>query len=308
MCAASPKAVLIAGPTASGKSALALEVSKRCGGWIINADSMQVYDGWRILTARPSVSEETQAKHCLYGHVSPAIRYSAGAWLRDITTVLDAAREARAAPVIVGGTGLNFTALTRGLSAIPAIPDSIRAEGMRRLECEGLADFTKSLLARDPRAAALDLINPRRALRAWEVLEATERSILDWADETPPPLLSAESIAAKIVLDTDRDILAERIERRFDMMVDEGALQEVQAIAALDLEPALPAMKAVGAPPLLAHLRGDCSLEEAITQAKTDTRRYAKRQRTWFRNQMGEWDRLGAHNAERGAWVDALLL
>ena len=219
------------------------------------------------------------------------MRYSVGDWTREIAGILGEARAAGAVPIIVGGTGLYFTALTRGLSAVPPIPPAIRSATEARLSRDGAEAFRRALLARDPAAATLDIGNPRRMLRAWEVMEATGRSITDWAHETPPPLLPLDRAHA-YVIDADRDILVERIERRLDAMIAGAALDETAAMMARKLDPALPAMRAVGAPPLMAHLSGDCSLEAALVQAKTDTRRYAKRQRTWLRNQMGAWDRV----------------
>lgn len=252
---------------------------------------MQVYSGWHLLTARPSPEEEARVPHRLYGHIDPATRYSVGEWVRDVAGVLEEAREAGAVPVIVGGTGLYFTALTRGLSNVPPVPEGIREEAEARLARDGAAGFQRDLLSRDPSAAQLDIDNPRRMLRAWEVWEATGRSITDWARETPPPLLPRADIHA-FVIEADRDALVQRIEARFDAMVAGGVMAEVAAMAARGLDPSLPAMRAVGAPPLLAQYRGGLSLEAAIVQAKTDTRRYAKRQRTWWRNQMGDWPRV----------------
>lgn len=283
--------ILIAGPTASGKSALAVALAERLDGIVINADSMQVYEGWHLLTARPDAAEEARVPHRLYGHVDPALRYSTGAWLRAVAGVLAEARGTGAVPVIVGGTGLYFGALTKGLADIPAIPDAVRREATDRLAARGADALRRDLLARDPAAAALDLENPRRAVRAWEVFAATGRSITGWARETPPPLLPPDR-AVRLAIEADRDVLVARIERRFDTMVDAGALEEVAAMAARNLDPALPAMRAVGAPPLMAHLAGELTLAEAIGQAKTDTRRYAKRQRTWLRNQMADWARV----------------
>lgn len=283
--------ILIVGPTASGKSSLAVALAERTGGWVVNADSMQVYAGWHLLTARPGATDEARAPHHLYGHVDPDMRYSVGAWLREVTALLAEARGAGALPIIVGGTGLYFTALTQGLSAVPPIPDTVRAEAEEALVRGGAEAFRRELLMRDPAAATLDIQNPRRMLRAWEVMEATGRSITDWARETPPPIVPPDSASA-FAIDADRDTLVTRIEHRFDSMVEGGMLDEVAAMAARDLDPALPAMKAVGAPPLMAHLRGEISLGDAITQAKTDTRRYAKRQRTWLRNRMADWARI----------------
>jgi len=283
--------ILIAGPTASGKSALAVALAERLDGIVINADSMQVYAGWHLLTARPGAEEEARVPHRLYGHVDPGVRYSTGAWLREVAGVLEEARGAGVVPVVVGGTGLYFGALTKGLSDIPAIDDAVRRDAEERLAAQGAEAFRRDLLARDPAAGTLDLENPRRMLRAWEVFAATGRSITDWARAMPRPLLPPER-ATRLAIDADRDVLVERIGRRFDAMVGNGALEEVAHMTARGLDPALPAMRAVGVPPLMAHLAGERTLDDAIEQAKIDTRRYAKRQRTWLRNQMGDWTRV----------------
>lgn len=273
--------LLIAGPTASGKSALALALAERLGRAVVNADSQQVYAGWRILTARPSPEEEARAPHRLYGHVGMAAAYSAGQWLREVAAVL----EADPAPIIVGGTGLYFKALTEGLAEIPPVPPAIRQAGEARLALLGTEGLAAEIAARDPgTAAGIDLANPARLLRAWEVLEATGRGLADWQTETPPPLLPLAEVTA-IRLEPERDELGARCDARLDAMVAAGVLEEVAANRLLDL--ALPAMKAVGAPEFLAHLNGETTLDEALAAARTATRRYAKRQLTWGRNQMG---------------------
>ncbi len=283
--------LLIAGPTASGKSDYALAEAAK-GGVIINADASQVYDVWRVLTARPSAEEEAQAPHRLYGHVAPSVRYSVGAWLRDIAPVLAEAQASGLRPIIVGGTGLYFKALTEGLAEIPEPSEAIRAAVDARLKAEGLAALAADLTARDPvTAAAADLMNPMRVTRALEVLEATGKGLAAWRAETPPPLISD---AEKILITPDREALYARCDRRFDIMVDRGALDEARAMAALNLDPALPAMRAVGAPELMAHLAGEISLEEAAIAAKQATRNYAKRQMTWMRNQMKDWTALAS--------------
>lgn len=287
--------ILIAGPTASGKSSLALELAEQLGRCVIvNADSMQVYDGWSLLTARPSAEEEQQIPHRLYGHIDPAQAYSVGAWLREMYVILKETREAGLVPIIVGGTGLYFTSLIRGLSMIPEIPEEVRAAAEDELSRLGRATFHKELLRRDPRAEGVDPMNPRRLVRAWEVFAHTGKSLADWAAQTPPPLLPLGQTKASIVLEADPDWLRERIEQRFDEMVEYGALEETAAMAALDLPEGTPSLKALGGPALMAHLRGEVSLEEAVESGKADTRRYAKRQRTWFRNQMADWNRIPA--------------
>jgi len=289
--------VLIAGPTASGKSALALDVASRIGGTIVNADSMQVYRDLRIVTARPSVEEEAQAPHRLYGHVDAAVNYSTGHWLRDVAAVLEDVRAEGRVPVIVGGTGLYFKALTAGLAAVPPIPGDIRARIRGRLQSEGVAPLYAELLARDPAGAYRLMPNDRsRISRALEVIEATGRPLSDWHKDGMPPLVDATR-AAKVFLDVDRKVLVARIEARFAAMLDNGALDEVRALAARNLDPSLPAMKAHGVPWLIRHLTGEISLDEAAAGAVMDTRRYAKRQVTWFRNQMAGWATIDPHEA-----------
>ena len=269
--------VLIAGPTASGKSGLALRLAEAAGGVIVNADALQVYGNWRVLTARPGPADLARAPHALYGHVGPHDSYSVGHWLRDVAPLLQGA----ARPIIVGGTGLYFSALTSGLAEIPATPPDIRAEA-DRLGLEALrADL-------DPRTAGrIDLANRARVQRAWEVARATGRGLADWQDDTPPPLLPPEACTT-LVLRADKDWLTPRIARRFDAMLEAGALDEVRANLA-DWDPALPSMKAIGAPELVAHLRGEIPLEQAREEAIIATRQYAKRQRTWFRSRMADW-------------------
>jgi tRNA dimethylallyltransferase len=288
--------ILIAGPTASGKSALALALARRFGGAVINADSQQVYRDWRILSARPMPSDEAQAPHFLYGHVALDARYSVGAWLREITDVLAQCRARALTPIITGGTGLYFKALTQGLAPIPPIPSGIRAEGEAQLEYLGLARFAAQLAEHDPEtAASLDRANPVRLLRAWEVLRTTGTGLAEWRRRTAPPLLPLDQTTA-FTLTPPRDWLHARCDARFDAMLEQGVLDEVTRVMALGLDPTLPGMKAVGAPELMAHLTGDLSLAEAATRAKTATRRYAKRQLTWARNQMFHWQVLSGHN------------
>jgi len=273
--------VLIAGPTASGKSALALEIAARQGGVIVNADALQVFANWRVLTARPGREEESVAPHLLYGHVAGSAAYSVGHWLRDVTPVLSGAERA----ILVGGTGLYFTALTRGLAAVPPTPPNIRARADARLAAEGLAALLAELDAET--AARIDRLNPMRVQRAWEVQQATGRGLAGWQDATPPPLLPLADAQA-ILIDADRDWLSARIARRFDSMIANGAVDEARANLA-DWNPALPSSRAIGAANLIAHLQGAQSLADAIEAGKTATRQYAKRQRTWFRAKMRDW-------------------
>jgi tRNA dimethylallyltransferase len=286
---ASKRAVLIAGPTASGKSALALALAEALGGTIINADSMQVYRDLRIVTARPSAQEEARVPHLLYGHVDAAENYSVGRWCVDASAALAAVERAGRLPVVVGGTGLYFKALTRGLAAVPPIPPQIRSAVRERLEREGTAALYAELSARD--AATARRLMPRdraRVTRALEVVLATGRSLTDWHREGMKPALDPEA-AVKLFLDVGRVELYRRIDARFDAMLASGALDEVRALGRRDLDPALPAMKAHGVPWLIRHLNGEIDLAAAVDGAKRDTRRYSKRQGTWFRHQLPDW-------------------
>jgi tRNA dimethylallyltransferase len=286
---ASKRAVLIAGPTASGKSALALALAESLGGTIINADSMQVYRDLRIVTARPSAQGEARVPHLLYGHVDAAENYSVGRWCVDASAALAAVERAGRLPVVVGGSGLYFKALTRGLAAVPPIPPQIRSAVRERLEREGTAALYAELSARD--AATAHRLMPRdraRVTRALEVVLATGRSLTDWHREGMKPALDPEA-AVKLFLDVERAELYRRIDARFDAMLVSGALDEVRALGRRDLDPALPAMKAHGVPWLIRHLDGEIDLAAAVDGAKRDTRRYSKRQGTWFRHQLPDW-------------------
>lgn len=271
--------VLIAGPTASGKSALAMELAARDGRVIVNADALQVYDGWRVLTARPSVAEEAALPHALYGHVGRDEDYSVGAWLRQVAARLDRP------VVIVGGTGLYFSALTEGLAEVPPIPPEVRAEA------DGLRQSGQVQVMREGLDAATavrtDLLNPMRVQRAWEVLRATGRGLADWQAAGAPPVLPLAQVEA-LVLHPSVPWLDDRIARRFSVMLEAGALDEARA-ALPDWQPERPWARAIGAPELVAHLRGEMTLEEAQRAAILASRQYAKRQRTWFRNRMKEW-------------------
>lgn len=284
------KAVLIAGPTASGKSALALELALSAGGAIINADSMQVYRDLRIITARPTPADEALVPHHLYGHVDAAVNFSAGAWVSDAAKALEAAQAEGRLPIFIGGTGLYFKALTAGLSVVPPIPAEVREDVRARLERNGVEALHAELAIRDPRAAErLNLRDRTRIARALEVIEATGRSLLDWHQEGQPPLLPKDSFRA-VFLAPERDELYARIDARFDAMLGAGALNEVARFAARHLDPLLPAMKAHGVPALIRHLRGELSLEDAAAIGRADTRHYAKRQFTWFRHQLPEFE------------------
>jgi len=295
------KAVLIAGPTASGKSALALELALSAGGVVINADSMQVYRDLRTITARPTLDEEARVPHRLYGHVDAAVNFSAGAWVSDATKVLDDVRAEGRLPIFIGGTGLYFKALTAGLSVVPPIPAEVRENVRARLERNGVEALHAELARRDPRAAErLNRRDRTRIARALEVVEATGRSLLDWHHEGQPPLLPKDSFRA-VFLAPERYELYARIDARFDAMLRAGALDEVEQLAARGLDPLLPAMKAHGVPALIGHLRGELSLEEAATIGQADTRHYAKRQFTWFRHQLPDFEWVKP--AEARGWL-----
>ncbi len=281
--------VLIAGPTASGKSALALEIATRQGGVIVNADALQVFAGWQVLTARPPADDLARAPHVLYGHVAFDAPYSAGHWLRDVTPYLHGPER----PIIVGGTGLNFHALTKGLADIPATPDAVRAKA----DLIPLPDLIGAL---DPATCArLDLQNRMRVQRAWEVQQATGRSLADWQDNTPQPLLPLAGSVA-ITLDAPKDWLDARIARRFDVMLELGALDEARAMLP-HWNPAHQSSKAIGAPELIAYLQGQMTLDQAREAAIIASRQYAKRQRTWFRSKHKDWHQLRADAGDLGA-------
>ncbi len=295
-----PDTILIAGPTASGKSALALGLAEALGGTIINADSMQVYRDLRVITARPTPDEEARARHRLYGGVDAAENYSVGRWLADVRPVLDEARAAGRVPILVGGTGLYFKALTTGLSAVPPVAEDVRARVRARLEAQGVAALHAELVRIDP-ATTLKPRDRTRVARALEVIEATGRTLIDWHRDGLPPTLEA-STAVKIFLAPERDALRRRIDARFDAMLAGGALDEVRALAARGLDPSLPAMKAHGVPWLIRHLKGEITLAEAAEGAKGDTRRYTKRQFTWARHQLPDWTWM----APDGAFAEVL--
>ena len=297
--------MLIAGPTASGKSALALDLAQKAGGIGINTDSMQVYRDLRILTARPTPEEEARVPHRLYGHVDAAINFSAGAWVTDAAKALAEARAQNKLPIFVGGSGLYFRALTRGLSAIPPIPAGIR-EGVRaRLERDGVEALHAELARHDPVSA--ERLKPRdrtRIARALEVIEATGRALPDWHREGLPPLLPSGEFSA-LFLAPAREALYARIDARFDAMLAAGAIDEVAALAERKLDPLLPAMKAHGVPVLIRHIHGEVTREAAAEFGRTETRQYAKRQFTWFRHQLPEFEWV-APEAARG-WLNEFL-
>ena len=281
--------LLIAGPTASGKSALALALAEHFGGTIINADAMQVYRELRVLTARPSEADEKRAPHLLYGHVPGAEAYSAARYAEEAREAITSVQASGRTPIIVGGTGLYFKALTDGLSPIPAIPDNVRTYWRSRASEEGPAAMHAILTERDPvMAARLRPTDPQRLTRALEVLEATGISLAKWQELPGNPVVTVKEGHA-FVISRDRDELRQRCDARFDSMIAEGAVEEVRALMQLGLGSDLPVMRAVGVNPLVGLIEGRLTLAEASEEAKTETRRYAKRQITWVSRNMIAW-------------------
>ncbi|MEO0381663.1 MAG: tRNA (adenosine(37)-N6)-dimethylallyltransferase MiaA [Pseudomonadota bacterium] len=268
--------VLIAGPTASGKSALALAIAEAQGGVVVNADASQVYDCWRVITARPSAQEEARAPHALYGHLPFDAPYSTGHWLREVLPILHRERA-----IIVGGTGLYFAALTQGLAEIPETPARVRRAG----DAMSVADMAAVLDTAT--AQRIDMANRARVQRAWEVQQNTGRSLTDWQDDTAPPVLAPDAYSG-IVLDSPKAWLTPRIETRFDQMLHSGALEEARAMQDR-FDPVLPSCRAIGVKEAMGVLEGSFSHEEAVASAAIATRQYAKRQRTWFRARMADW-------------------
>ncbi|MDB5562589.1 MAG: tRNA dimethylallyltransferase [Hyphomicrobiales bacterium] len=283
------RAILIAGPTASGKSALGLKHAREQNGVIINTDAMQVYSVLDGLTARPPADDLAQAPHRLYGVIKPGERFSTGGWLTAVKPLLDEAAAAEQVPIFVGGTGLYFDALINGFAEVPVVPPEIAAEVQREVDGLDAAARGALIAARDPAIAArLKAPDPQRVARALAVLAATGRSLASFQDDVQAGLLG-EFELERIVLNPDRTVLAERIARRFATMLESGAVEEVEALRALGLDPMLPAMKAIGVREISDWLDGRISREQAIELAVIATRQYAKRQRTWFRNRMGAW-------------------
>lgn len=292
------RSILIAGPTASGKSRLALELALRLDGVVINADSMQVYRELRVLTARPDAADEAAAPHRLYGTVPGAEAYSAGRYVEDARREIAAAWSAGKVPIVVGGTGLYFKALLEGLSPIPAVPEEIRAHWRAEGERIGAAALHEVLAARDPAMAArLAATDTQRIVRALEVLEATGRSLGAWQKLSGEPVVR-DPEALKYVVSPPRDTLRQRCDARFDAMVAGGALDEVAALMRLQLDPGLPVMRALGVAPLAAFVAGEMTLEEATERGKAETRQYLKRQTTWLARNMISWNAVLAHKTE----------
>lgn len=280
---------LIGGPTASGKSALALALAERTGAVIINADSQQLYAELSVLSARPDAEEEARAEHRLYGVAAGDDPWSVGRWVRAVEDLLDEIGGRSA--VLVGGTGLYFTALTKGLADIPPVPDAVRQTVEADYDRMGEAAFRQRLAEVDPEAAARIEENDRqRLIRAMAVATHTGRTLSEWQADTRP-ILAPGSWTGQLII-PERDVLYAACDARCAVMLERGALDEVRALMDKGLSPALPVMKAVGVRELAAHLRGETSREEALDQMRQVTRNYAKRQLTWFRNQMPDWERI----------------
>jgi tRNA dimethylallyltransferase len=278
--------LLIAGPTASGKTALAIQAAQENDAIIINADSMQVYVDLRVVTARPSEDEEAQAPHHLFGHVDGGEAYSVAKWLEDVRDLMT---ECNRKLVFVGGTGLYFNALLEGISPVPGIDAKTRKKWRVASQLITAPELYKELVRLDPDTAkTLRESDTQRVVRALEVIESTGRSLADWQTQKGEPLLPPTMSVCKVLMMPARDILHQRINHRFDVMLEAGALDEVRLLSGRGLDPALPVMKAIGVPQLSAFLDGMTTLEEAAERAKAASRQYAKRQSTWFRNSLGE--------------------
>lgn len=296
---AKARTLLIAGPTASGKSALALALAERLDGEVVNADSMQVYRELRVLTARPSAADERRVPHRLYGHVPAAEAYSAGRFVSEARSAIEAAHAAGRVAIVVGGTGLYFRALTEGLAPIPPIPDAVRGRWRARAAREGGHVLHALLMARDPAMAGrLAASDTQRVTRALEVLEATGRSLAEWqAQPGAAPVVAAEGVI-RLLVEVERAELYRRCEVRLRSMIAAGALAEVEALMALGLSRELPAMRALGVAPLARHVAGEIGLEAAEALAATETRQYAKRQLTWLRRNMIAWNVVSGTDSE----------
>ena len=275
--------ILIAGQTASGKSHLALQVAAKHGGTIINADASQVYNNWRILTARPSIEDEAKINHKLYGHIDGVTEYSVGTWIKEIReTLLSNSR-----PIIVGGTGLYFSALTSGLVDIPEIPETIRQEATSKIAKNGFESLVREI--DEETAEKIDKNNPMRVQRAWEVLRSTGRGLNSWHRETPEPTLDINKCKA-ILIDGEVSLINDRINKRFDQMIEQGLIQEAKNNL-VTWNRMNPSSKAIGAKELIDYLNNKISIDELREQILIATRQYAKRQRTWFRSKMKSWER-----------------
>ena len=299
--------MLIAGPTASGKSALAIEIARRTGGTVVNADSMQVYADLRILTARPSEAEEAMVPHRLYGHVDGAVNYSAMRYAEDLAKLLDALRSSGSLPILVGGTGLYFKAVTEGFSAMPAVPDDVRTSFRAHADGLDTVALHAELAASDPlMAERLRPSDRMRIMRALEIFRATGRSLASFHGEREPGPLG-EGGLLRLFIQPERELVRQQIDRRFETMIAAGALDEVARLKARGLDPLLPIMRAHGVPGLIAHLDGEMSLDDAIRRGQADTRAYAKRQVTWFRHQMTGWRAVAPAEALKTACAELAI-
>ena len=298
-----PKAILIAGPSASGKSAAALLLAERLRGTVINADSMQVYRELRILTARPAAAELARSPHRLYGTIPAAEACSVGRWLEAAAGAIGEAEGEGRVPVLTGGTGLYFKALVEGLAPVPDIPPEIRKYWRDLAATMGAENLHRELAVRDPAMAArLNPTDKQRLVRALEVIDATSVSLAEWQGAGAAPVLSPERVL-RLVIAPEREALYAAIDARFDGMIESGAIEEVRTLLALGLDPGLPAMRAHGVREFANYLSGQTGRAAAIAKTKTETRRYAKRQMTWLRRFMGDWDWV----PDAGAGVDAAL-
>lgn len=296
-----PKVILLAGPTASGKSAVGVELARRLGGEIVNADSMQVYQELRVLTARPDDDDMQGIPHHLYSIASVAEAFSVARWVKAADQIIFDIVNRDRVPIVVGGTGLYFRALLDGLSAVPEIDPDVRSTVRRSVDENGAEAAHAALVREDPiMAERLSPADGQRIARALEVIRSSGRSLADWQSEVragPLAELDQRGLVAKILLSPPRDWLYRRCNDRFDVMLGMGALDEVRALPPTGGN--LPALKALGVVPLRAHLEGKCSLDEAVDRAKTVTRQYAKRQMTWFRNQCADWHSIEKKESER---------
>jgi len=284
------EAILIAGPTASGKSAAALALARSLGGTVINVDSMQVYRELRVLTARPSAAELVMIPHRLYGTVPATEAYSVGRWLGDAAAAIEEAKAQSRMPILVGGTGLYFKTLLEGLAPVPDIPDETREAWRKKAAALGPAELHRELAARDPvMAARLQPFDPQRLVRALEVIDATNVSLADWQGTAGSPILRDDAVL-KLVVAPEREAIYAAIDARFDRILEEGALDEVDALMAMQLDTGLPVRRALGVRALGTHLAGAMSLEDAAAKTKTESRRYAKRQMTWLKRFMTDWE------------------
>ena len=291
------KPILIAGATASGKSSLAIDLAKKFNGVVVNADALQVYQSWSILTARPPKEDLVQAPHCLYGHIPLLSDYSSGHWVREIKELIPALKAEKLRPIIVGGTGLYFKALTDGLANIPEISDETRLAANRLQAQNGSGVFAQMLNEEVPEALNhLDRSNPKRTMRAWEVWHETGKPLHEWHKEMPPPPLPLKD-TVPLLLTHEVDWLNARIEKRFDLMLQSGAIEECHDVLDNHLwDKSHPSCKAIGAYEIVQHIKGNMTLDDARTSATAQTRRYAKRQRTWARSKMASWHKIPAES------------